>query len=113
MQRADHDPITLAGHIACIQCKAKSYALEAEWFGEFILATYESVHERRCPDRRRFGLVLLDLDSDHTVPKPQRPPRPNTNRCKAITRSGERCRNGFKDGDFCGVHASRQRQETS
>ena len=115
MQCADCDPIIHAGCIECGKCKARSWAVEAEWVDEnFILAVYESVHERSCPERMQFGLVLLNVeDGDRTVQKIQRPPRPHTNRCKAITRSGERCRNGLKDGDYCGVHAARQRQETS
>ena len=115
MQRADHDPILHVGYITCGGCKAESWPVEAQRWGTHILATFEIFHhERTCQARRQLGTLLIDpVNADPSVPKVQRPPRPDTNRCKATTRAGDRCLNGLKDGDFCGVHATRQRQEAS
>jgi hypothetical protein len=112
MQCADCDPITLAGYIICGQCQARSWPLEAEWAGNFILAAYHSAHERNCQQRRQYGVVLLNIaGDDRTVPKVQRPPRPDTNRCKALTRTGDRCRNGITAQDLCGTHLAMNRHQ--
>ena len=100
------DPITRAGCIRCGHCQAESWPVDAEWAGDFILAAYQAVHEPGCPERRRYGTVLLDVDGDDkTVPKVQRPPRPGTNRCTATTRAGDRCRNKPREpGGLCASH---------
>ena len=97
----EHDPILMASPIICGQCEAKSYPAEADWVGEVgILATFTSIHERNCPERRDYGTVLLSPDGD-VIPAVNRP-----RRCRAIAAgTGKPCRGYAQPGSgYCHTH---------
>jgi hypothetical protein len=103
MHCADCDPILYAAPIACGECKAESWPVEAQWAasGTYILAAFESVHEPWCRRRTKYGTVLLDICGDGTLPQVRRP-----RRCRATaSTTGQPCRAYAKPGSgYCHSH---------
>lgn len=103
---ASCDPILHAQPIICGACSAESYPADAIWLDDgTILASYDTRHEPDCPQRTKFGTVLIRPDSDQQIPDVHRP-----RLCRATAKTTQnRCKSPAQPGSaFCYAHGGRE-----